>query len=303
MTRSAKSTFLDLPSQTLESLTNERIAILGVPQATPYEAGKSSHSADGPAAIRTAMERYADWTEHYDFDLDSALIESSWAPIADLGDLDGDPADPEGNRARITAAVRAILNAGAVPIVLGGDDAVPIPVFAAYEGHGPLWIVQIDAHMDWREERNGVHLGWSSTMRRASEMDWIEGIVQVGIRGTGSARPGDVADARSWGAKIITAREVHATGVEQAINAVPEGAKVLITVDCDGLDPAIMPAVMAPAPGGLTYWQTIELIAGLAKRAEIAGFDLVELAPSRELNGLGALTAGRIICNVIGALN
>lgn len=303
MARSTRTTFLDIPSQTLESLTNERIAILGVPQSTPYEAGKSSHSADGPAAIRAAMERYANWTEHYDFDLDSALIESSWAPMADLGDLEGDPADPEGNRASITAAVRTILDTGAVPIVLGGDDAVPIPVFAAYEGHGPLWIVQIDAHMDWREERNGVHLGWSSTMRRASEMDWVEGIVQVGIRGTGSARPGDVADARSWGAKIITARELHATGIEQAINAVPEGSKVFITIDCDGLDPAIMPAVMAQAPGGLTYWQTVELITGLAKRAQIAGFDLVELAPSREVNGLGALTAGRIVCNVIGALN
>lgn len=296
-------TFLDLPARTLDTLNGERIAILGIPHATPYEPGKRSHSADAPAAIREAMSRHGKWTEHFDFDLGTPLIDKAWPPIADLGDLEGDASDPAGNRARITDAVNALLDAETIPVILGGDDSVPIPVFAAYEGRGPLWIVQVDAHLDWRRERNGEPLGWSSPMRRASEMDWVAGIVQVGIRGIGSARPEDVSDARDWGARIVTTQDVHRAGIDQAVSAVPEDARVFITVDCDGLDPAVMPAVMAQAPGGLSYWHTIELIQGLARRATIVGFDLVELAPAREVNGLGALTAGRIICNLIGALN
>ena len=296
-------TFLGLPARTLDTLSNEQIAILGIPDATPYEPGKRSHSADAPTAIREAVARHGNWTEHFDFDLGTPLIADDWPPIADLGDLDCDPSDPAGNRARITGTINRLLDADSLPVILGGDDSVPIPVIAAYEGRGPIWIVQVDAHMDWRRERNGEALGWSSPMRRASEMNWVEGIVQIGIRGIGSARPEDVSDAREWGARIFTAQDVQRAGIDQAISAVPKDAKVFITIDCDGLDPAVMPAVMAQAPGGLSYWQTVELIHGLARRAQIVGFDLVELAPAREVNGLGALTAGRIICNVIGAVN
>ena len=139
-------------------------------------------------------------------------------------------------------------------------------------------------------------------MRRASEMAWVEGIVQVGLRGTGSARPADVADARAWGARLVTAREVQAIGVAAVAALVPAGARCLITIDCDGLDPAAMPAVMAPAPGGLSYGQVVGLIAALAAHCRIAGFDLVELAPQRDVNGLGALTAARIVCNLLARL-
>jgi agmatinase len=75
-----------------------------------------------------------------------------------------------------------------------------------------------------------------------------------------------------------------------------------VTVDCDGLDPSIMPAVKAPAPGGLTYWHVVELIRGAARKAPIAGFDLVEFMPERDSHGLAARTAARIVCNAIAAV-
>jgi agmatinase len=84
------------------------------------------------------------------------------------------------------------------------------------------------------------------------------------------------------------------------LELVPEGANLLVTFDCDALDPSIMPAAIGPAPGGLTYWQAIDLLEDVSKRARIAAFDLVEFFPARDVAGLGALTAGRIVANVVG---
>jgi len=300
MPSSEFQTLLGVPRVELNDVSAADIVILGVPEATPYTPGKPSHSRDAPSALRSALARLEDWTGHYNFDTDAPLIRDDGRRICDAGDLPGDPTEPEGNRRRITEAITQILKADALPIVIGGDDSVPIPVLAAYGAVEPIWLVQVDAHMDWRDEREGVREGWSSPMRRASEMPWVEGIVQIGIRGVGSARPDDVVAAKAYGAKIFTAREIHSDGIARAAEAVPEGARSFLTIDCDGLDPAVIPAVESQVPGGLTYWHVIELIETLCSRTTLAGFDLVELAPQRDVNGLGTRTAGRIICSLLG---
>jgi len=210
--------------------------------------------------------------------------------------------DNAGNRARIEAKTREMLASGAVPFLFGGDDSVPIPFLAGFADHGPIWILQIDAHIDWRDELHGERYGYSSPMRRASEMTHVAGIVQVGMRGVGSARPTEIEAARVYGTRFVTAREVHTHGVAAALQHIPEAAKVVVTLDCDGLDPGIMPGVAARSPGGLGYTETIDLIAGLGKRARIAGFDLVELYPPADVDGLSALTAARLLVNAIGAV-
>jgi len=292
------ATFLGLPRGELATLATD-IALLGAPIATPYPA-LGTYAAGAPAAIRAGLGDYVGALGHHDFDLGGTVLEGARA--VDCGDLEGDAGDPPGNRARIEGAVRAILDAGAVPVVLGGDDSVPIPVFAAFSGRGPFTVLQIDAHIDWRDEVGGERMGLSSTMRRASEMPFVERIVQVGARALGSARPSDYADARAFGAAIFPAREVHARGIGAVLDRIPEGAEVLVTVDCDGLDPAVMPAVIGPAPGGLSYWQTLELMHGVAAKARIAGFDLVEFMPARDPHGLAALTAARLVANAIGLI-
>jgi agmatinase len=90
--------------------------------------------------------------------------------------------------------------------------------------------------------------------------------------------------------------------VEAALRHIPQDARVVVTLDCDGLDPGIMPGVAAPTPGGLTYTQAIDLIAGLGKRARTVGFDLVELYPPADIGGLSALTAARLLVNAIGTI-
>ncbi len=176
------------------------------------------------------------------------------------------------------------------------------PFFRAFHGHGPLTVVQIDAHIDWRDEVNGVTEGYSSTMRRASELPWIDRLIQMGMRGTGSARREEVEAAKAYGAELITAMEIQDRGVDWVLNLIPDGTACLVTIDCDGLDPSIMPAVNAPAPGGLTYRHVTNLLHGLSRKVKVVGFDLVELAPEKDVNELTAWTAARIIYNMIGAL-
>jgi agmatinase len=296
--------FLHLPvCRDLHALEAD-IAILGIPHGVPYGMhGVANDSADAPAAVRAQSARFgAEEIDHYDFDLGGPLLDGLEARIVDCGDVPGDPLDIPGNVARAQAAVQTILARGAVPIVLGGDDAIPIPVFRAYEGRGPITLVQIDAHIDWRHEIGGVTEGYSSPMRRASEMPWIGRIVQVGMRGVGSARPAEVRDALAYGAKIITAREVHQRGADFVLGQIPDGGDYLITIDCDGLDPTVMPGVNAPTPGGLGYYQVLDLLHGVARKGRIAGCDIVELAPSRDPGGISALTAGRLVINLIGAM-
>lgn len=294
-------TFLGLPSCTdLKSLEGG-VAILGIGCATPY-ASVGAYCAEAPTAIRTTMARYSAMGSNYDFDLGGPLLGPSPKSVVDCGDLDVDEADAAGNRRNIKAAISLMLEKGAVPLVIGGDDSVPIPMFQAFEGHGRYTILQLDAHIDFRDEVDGERLGLSSTLRRASELAFIERIIAVGQRNVGSARPADFEEALARGVTFVSGREVQAKGIGRALDLIPRGSNVLITLDCDALDPSIMPSVIGRAPGGLSYWQTIELIGGVAERARIAAFDLVEFMPSRDVSGLGALTAGRILVNVLGLL-
>jgi agmatinase len=222
--------------------------------------------------------------------------------VVDLGDVDGSPDDGVGNQRRAEAAVRAVLDAGAVPIVLGGDDSVPIPVLRAYDAHGPIHIVQVDAHLDFRDEVDGVSDGYSSAMRRASEFGHVAGIIQVGLRGVGSAREGDVADARAAGNALVVARELRERGMPWLLEQVPADASVFLAFDCDALDPAIMPAVSGLSPGGLTYDEAADLVAGLAARCRIAGASFTELVPALDTSGAAALVVVRLITRLIAAV-
>jgi agmatinase len=230
------------------------------------------------------------------------LLDREQIRIFDGGDLPTAPDTPEQNRHAIATATRNILASGAVPILLGGDDSVPIPFFTAFEDIGKLTILQIDAHLDWKDQRDGLMHTFSSTMRRASEMPWVDRIVQVGLRGIGGSGLPELTCARDWGSRIFTARDVRDRGLDAVLDAIEDDAQCVITIDCDGLDPSIIPGVILPQPGGLSYFDVIDLIAGVASKARIAGVDMVELVPERDVNNIGALCAARIICHAIGCI-
>jgi agmatinase len=297
------TTFLGGPFVDDLATLDADVAVLGIPYGVPYGMrGVAGGSSAAPSAIRAKSVEGAYRTlHHYDFDLGGDVLAGSDIRIVDCGDVPGDPLDIPGNSRRATQAVRAILDRGAMPMVLGGDDSIPIPFFRAYEGRGPLTLVQIDAHLDFRDEVDGVADGYSSPIRRASEMPWIERIVQIGMRGTGSARAAEVREADARGNMIVRASEVHSEGVDRLLDRVPRGGSFLITVDFDGLDPSVAPGVGAPAPGGLSFEEASGILRGLAARGPIAGLDLVEYDPARDLNGLTAVVAIRLMMNLLGA--
>ncbi len=270
--------------------------LLGADGCTPYPS-VGNYCAGGPQAIRAAGSAF-DASKH-NFDLGGP----AFGPVlpADAGELPVREDDPEGNRTAIRDKVTEILAAGAVPVLLGGDDSLPIPMLQALEPHGPLTILQIDAHIDWREEVEGTRWGLSSTMRRASEMPHVERIIQVGQRGIGSARPSDVQDALDWGVRFVPASDPDL--VSAALAHLPEGARVAVCFDCDALDPAIMPAVIGRTAGGLSYAQALALLRGVHTRARIAAMDLVEFMPARDVDGLGAMTAAQLLCAALGLLS
>lgn len=295
--------FLGAPVQTELGALEADAAVLGIPHGVPYDmAGVASDAANAPAAVRARSARFARFAAHHDFDLGSELLGGRPFRLVDCGDVAAEPSDLNGNARRATAAVRAVLKRGAVPLVLGGDDSVPILVLRAFEGQEPLHVVQVDAHLDFRDEVGGVREGYSSTMRRVTEMPWVRRVVHVGARGVGSARSDDVADTLAAGNAIVTAREVREAGIEAVLRHLPAGASCFVTLDCDGLDPAVMPGTSTPLPGGLSFDDVAALLRALARRGRVAGMDVVEHFPSLDVNGLTALTIVRLLVNLIGGL-
>jgi agmatinase len=294
-------TFLGLPKCRDLSRLDARIAILGAGTATPY-AGVGAYCMEGPAAIRAASAPYARNLGHVNFDLGGPVLPEG-VDAVDAGDLPQTEDDPAGNRARIFGAVGQILDRGAVPLLLGGDDSIPIPMIEAFGARGTtITTLQVDAHIDWRDEVLGERLGLSSPMRRVSEMAHVGPMVQVGQRGVGSARPSDLADAQRRGVEFVPAGEVARNGVWRAVDLIGEGDDVVIVFDVDALDPAIMPAAIGRTPGGLTYWQAMELIGAVGAKARIAGFALTEFMPDRDIDGQGALVAASLVVGVMGVI-
>lgn len=300
--RNENLTFLGFPfSNDLDRL-DAHVAILGLPYGDPYSIDEvNNDQANGPTAVRRASRRISLGLDRWDFDIGGTVFDGKPIKVVDVGDVPGAANGGLGHYMAAEVAMRAILKAGALPISIGGDHGVPIPLFRALDGHGPVTLVQIDAHLDWRDEVNGAREGYSSTIRRASEMAHVDSIFQIGIRGQGSARTEEVMAARAYGANIVLADELHDAGTRAILDRIPDGGRYYLTIDADGLDPAVMPAVGAPQPGGVTYRQTIEIIKGLTRKGRLVGMDLVEITPARDVHEITSITAGHIILNVIGA--
>ena len=294
-------TFHDFPLCLDLDALDADIAIIGIPYGAAYTIEQiSNDQATAPLHIRRSCERALRGLDRFDFDIGGTLLQGKPIKVVDCGDVIGDRYDPSVHSRRAELAIRKILQAGALPIVLGGDHGIPIPVFRAFEGQGPITLIQIDAHIDWRDQINGVREGLSSPIRRASEMPHFEAIYQIGLRSAGSARPQEVEAALAWGAHLVTDHELQEVGMAGILARIPDGRRYYLTIDADGMDPSAMPAVAGPAPGGVTYPQMRTLIRGLVEKGRVVGMDIVEITPSRDVNRITALTAGRLIVNLIG---
>ncbi|MBB4010308.1 arginase family enzyme [Rhizobium taibaishanense] len=176
----AESSFLHLP-KALADGRKPAIVIFGAGHGTTYPAKDSGGHALAPAALRAASHEDAGLIDHWDFDLGGPLFAGGPHCCVDIGDIPTAMHDNRGNRTRVETKTHDIVSASAVPILLGGDDSLVIPFLNGFADQEPVWILQIDAHIDWRDEVDGEHYGYSSTMRRISEMPHVAGMVQVGM--------------------------------------------------------------------------------------------------------------------------
>jgi len=280
------------------------IAVIGMPFGAAY--GPRSFTNDqsnAPQALRELSDRMVRAPEHYDFDIDGPLLQGrSDIRFIDCGDVLPSLDKPGAHYAQLEAVNRELRKGGALPIVLGGDHGINTPALRGYSDEGPITLVHVDAHLDWRDEVNGVKEGLSSPIRRASEMGHVDRIIQIGLRAQGSARPADLQAARDYGAELVTAYELHDIGMDAVLERIPDGGRYYLSIDADGLDPTIMPAVDGPAPGGVTFVQARKLIHGLVKKGRVVGMDIVEIQPAKDVpSKVTCVTAGRLIVNLIGS--
>ena len=274
-------------------------AVLGAPFdfGTQFRPG----ARFGPRSIREASTLFSfGHAGAYDHEDDVTYLENDKVRIVDIGDADIVHTDTVKSHANIETGVRAILKAGAVPIVLGGDHSINIPCINAFSDAEPFHLVQIDAHLDFVDERHGVRYGHGNPMRRAAEKEYVTGLSQIGIRNVSSTARDGYVDARKMGSDIVSVRQFRKMGVEKMLGRIPKGKRYYVTIDIDGFDPSIAPGTGTPSHGGFLYYEVLELLDGLTRRGSVIGVDLVEVAPDYDPTGSTQTLAAQLLLNLIG---
>jgi agmatinase len=128
----------------------------------------------------------------------------------------------------------------------------------------------------------------------------VSGLSQLGIRNVSSTAKEGYEAARAMGSDILSVRQIRKLGMEGVLARIPEGARYYVTIDIDGFDPSVAPGTGTPSHGGFSYYEGLEILAGLAARGTIVGVDLVEVAPDYDHSGTTAILAAQILMNLIG---
>jgi len=292
------STFGKRPYQPDWDALEADVAILGA----PFDFGTQWRSGArfGPRAVREASTLFSfGHAGAYDHEDDETYLPGS-VRIVDMGDADIVHTDTEKSHANIETGVRAALDAGALPVTIGGDHSINIPCIRAFAGRGDIHVLQIDAHLDFVDQRHGVRHGHGNPMRRAAEQSFVTGLTQVGIRNVSSTAKEGYADARDMGSDILSVRQARKLGPVAVASRLPARAKIYVTIDIDAFCPSIAPGTGTPSHGGFLYYDVLELLQEVAKSHEVVGIDLVEVAPDYDQTGSTAILAAQILLNFLG---
>ena len=282
---------------TLAELKPE-MAVIGVPNdlGSCWRNG----SKFGPKRIREASMTFTPVIDGcYDWEKDETFLGAD-CDLIGCGDVPMITGDLLANHKNTEEAVRKIVAAGAIPVVLGGDHAITIPVAQALDSYDNICAVQFDAHLDWAYAPGGQKYCHNSPMRRISEMKHFNKMCQIGIRGLGSSRRSDFQDAKEYGSVLVSAKEANRMTPKELADKIPDSEYYYVTMDIDGLEPGIAAATGTPAPGGLSYDTINDVLYELSKKGKIIGFDLVEVAPAQDTSEVTERTAAMIIINLMG---
>ena len=280
---------------------NADFAVMGA----PFDFGSQFRTGSrmGPRAIREASTLFSfGHAGAYDFEDDITYLPSDSTRIVDIGDADIIHTDTIKSHANIKFGVKKILAAKAIPVVMGGDHSINIPCIDAFENEDPIHVIQIDAHLDFVDERHGVRYGHGNPMRRASEKEYVSGLTQIGIRNVSSTAKDGYIDAREKGSKIFSVRHLRKMGIKKILDEIPKNKRYYITIDIDAFDPSIASGTGTPSHGGFYYYEVLELIDGIIKQGSVVGLDLVEVAPDYDLTNSTSTLAAQILMNTIGRI-
>ena len=275
------------------------VAIVGV----PLDIGTSNRTGTryGPRQIRTESVL----VRPYSMATGAAPFDSF--QVADTGDVALNAYDLPASIRLIEQHYDAMLQADVIPISLGGDHTVSLPILRALaRKHGPMALVHVDAHADTNDEMFGEKITHGTIFRRAIEEKLVEpdAMVQIGLRATGYSAE-DFDWARSQGVKVVQAEECWYQSLAPLMNEIRTrfGAErpCYLSFDVDGLDPSVAPGTGTPEPAGLTASQGLEIIRGCAG-LNLVGCDLVEVSPPYDPSGNTALLAGNLVFEMLCSL-
>ena len=272
-------TFLRAP--VADSAEGVRLAVLGVPfdEGSPFIPG----SRFGPRGIREQSMRFASAPDsRFDVRTGGRLLDLEPDELVDLGDVAVVAADPATTAANVTAAVREVVAAGAVPVVLGGDHSITLPIVRALDG--PLHVVQFDAHLDYAEAHGSNRYSNAHAFRPISRMETVARLTQVGIRSL-RTEAGLYRASLADGNRIVPPDKLRSLGPGGLAALVPDGARCYLSVDVDVLDMALVPGCVSAEPGGLSYAELRDAVVAVAARANVVGIDLVEVNPGIDTPG------------------
>ena len=276
---------------------NADVAILGA----PFDFGSQWRSGArmGPRGIREASTLYSfGHSGAYDHEDGITYLEN--CKIVDIGDADIIHTNTIKSHKNIQYGVEKILNSGAIPVVLGGDHSINIPCINAFENRNKFHLIQIDAHLDFVDERHGVRYGHGNPIRRAAEKDYVQGITQIGIRNVSSTSKEGYDDAIKMGSNIFSVRDFRKLKHDTILSTIPKNENYYLTIDIDAFDPSIASGTGTPSHGGFYYYEILEFVDSLIKRGNVIGIDLVEVAPDYDLTSSTSTLAAQLLLNIIG---
>jgi agmatinase len=291
------STFARLPL--IDEVQRAHIAVVGVPfdTGTTYRPGARL----GPSAIRQASRLLRPFNPH------SGTFPFADHQVVDAGDIACTPFSSDQAVGEIEAGMRGLLERAPIPIVLGGDHTVALPVLRCMRAHAgePIAVVHFDAHLDTWDSYFGASYTHGTPFRRAAEegLLWRQRCVHVGVRGPLYGIE-DVADDSDLGFRILSTPFVARTGAQEtaeSIKAMVGDAPVYVSVDIDVLDPAFAPGTGTPEPGGLLSRELLAVLRHL-RGIRLVGADVVEVSPPFDSSEVTALVAANVAYDLISLL-
>jgi agmatinase len=274
--------FLRAPICTELRRLSASVAVIGVPfdEGSPYLAG----SRLGPRALREHSLRFVGSGSKgfYNPETDRQYLEYEMAHglIVDAGDVDILPTNVEKTFENITEMTRAILDRGAMPLVLGGDHSITYPVVRAFDR--PLHVVHFDAHTDYAPFIHDLRFTNQHPFRHITPMKHVLSLTQIGIRSLRESQE-MVGGSRRDGNRVLMMSEFRRLGAKGVARIVPANADCYVSIDVDVLDISLVPGCVSAEPNGMSYAELRDTLQQIAIRANVIGFDFVEVNPQLDV--------------------